>query len=202
MSLTDGALCGIVLAAGGANRFGAPKQLASLGDDFLLERPLSVLAASPVDERIVVLGADADRILGEVDLMGATPVLCPDWESGQSRSLAAGLRAADDAEAAVLLLGDQPFVSVAAVERVLAERREGTVAIRATYGGDPGHPVVLERELFAEAMALDGDAGARTLLRGRTEGQVRVVACDDVGSGIDVDTVEALAAAERMLEEG
>lgn len=186
-----------MLAAGGASRFGAPKQLAPLRGRPLLEHSLATLAAAPVDRRLVVLGAEADRILEQVDLQGAEPVVCADWERGQARSLAAGIAAAGDTDAALILLGDQPLVSPAAVSRVISARDGDALAVRATYDGDPGHPVLLERGLFADAMALEGDAGARALF-GDHAGAVLEVPCEDLGSAVDVDTVEAL----RELESG
>jgi molybdenum cofactor cytidylyltransferase len=192
-----GPVAGIVLAAGGANRFGGAKQLAPLRGRPLLEHSLATLAATPLDRRLVVLGAEADRVREEVDLQGAEPVLCEDWAQGQARSLAAGLVAAGDAAAALIFLGDQPLVSPGAAERVLAARDGDAVAVRATYHGEPGHPVLLERELFAAALALEGDAGARALFNGR-EDAVLEVPCEDLGSAVDVDTVEVL----RKLEEG
>ena len=165
----------------------------------MLQHSLGILAGSPVRRRIVVLGAEAERVLAEVDLLGAEHVVCEDWECGQARSLAAGLAAAGQAEAALILLGDQPLVSVAAVERVLAARRPGAVAVRATYGAVPGHPVVLEAALFADAIALEGDAGARVLFEGPGS-EVLEVPCEDVASGLDVDTVDALREVERVLE--
>jgi molybdenum cofactor cytidylyltransferase len=190
-------VAGIVLAAGGASRFGGAKQLAPLRGRPLLEHSLATLAAAPVDRRLVVLGAEADRVREEVDLQGAEPVVCADWAQGQARSLAAGLVAAGDAAAALIFLGDQPLVSPGAAERVLAARDGDAVAVRATYQGEPGHPVLLERELFAAALALEGDAGARALFNGR-EDAVLEVPCEDLGSAVDVDTVDAL----RKLEEG
>jgi CTP:molybdopterin cytidylyltransferase MocA len=199
--LTDprkpGSVAGIVLAAGGASRFGRAKQLAPFRGRFLLEYPLATLAAAPVDRRIVVLGAEAERILEQVDLQGAEPVVCADWAEGQARSLAAGIAAAGDAGAALIMLGDQPGVSPAAAERVLGARDGEALAVRATYDGDPGHPVLIERELFPAALALKGDTGARALFAGREAALVEVP-CDDLGSAADVDTVEAL----RKLEGG
>lgn len=192
-----GWVAGIVLAAGGASRFGGAKQLAPLLGRPLLEHSLATLAAARVDRRFVVLGAEAVRIREEVDLHGAEPVVCADWAQGQARSLAAGIAAAGDAGAAMIILGDQPLVSPAAIERVIAARDGGALAVRATYEGKSGHPVLLERELFGEALALEGDAGARALFSGRGDA-VLEVPCEDLGSAVDVDTIEAL----RELEGG
>jgi molybdenum cofactor cytidylyltransferase len=181
-------IAALVLAAGAGTRFGAPKQLAELDGRPLLEHALSAVADAPVDETVVVLGSAAEDVLGEVDLHGARPVVCDRWEEGMSASLATGLAALDGAEAVVVCLGDQPRVSSDAITRVI-EARNGAPATRATYRGEPGHPVVLEAELLEPLREVTGDRGARNLLR---RVGAREVPCDDLGGGEDVDTVEEL----------
>jgi molybdenum cofactor cytidylyltransferase len=184
---------GVVLAAGAGSRFGGGKQLAELGGRPLLEWALAALAAAPVDERVLVLGCGARSIAEEVDLHGARVVVCERWQEGQAASLASGLSAlaGAGAEAAVMTLGDQPHLSPQAIERVLAARGDGAAAVRATYAGEPGHPVLLERELFEPLRDVTGDHGARNLL---LRVKTRAVPCDDLGGGADVDTVEELEA--------
>jgi len=179
----------LVLAAGAGRRYGGPKQLAELDGRPLLEHALEAAAAASVDRRLVVLGAGAADILARVPLHGAEPVLCPDWEHGQAASLRAGLRALEGVDAIVVVLGDQPLLSPGAITRVLAERGPGAEAVRATYAGEAGHPVVLERSLFPRLLALRGDAGARDVLR---EVVVREVPCDGLGRPDDVDTPQQL----------
>jgi len=180
-----------VLAAGAGRRFGEPKQLASLDARPLLEHALAAMsAAATVGRTVVVLGSDAERILAAVSMHGASAVICEDWEEGQAASLRAGVAAlAELADAIVVTLGDQPAIDARAIDRVVNARGGSAVALRATYGGRPGHPVVLERELFARAAALRGDQGARSLLAAVTVG---LVACDGLGSDSDVDTIEQL----------
>ena len=146
-------------------------------------------AVSQLDRVVVVLGAYADEILERVPLHGAEPVVCAEWRAGQSASLRAGLEALAGCDAAVVVLGDQPRVTREAVERVVAARSDGAApAVRATYGGVPGHPVLLERALFRRVAELRGDEGARGLLHG-----ARHVPCDGLGSPLDVDTPADLA---------
>lgn len=180
---------GLVLAAGAGRRFGAAKQLAELDGRPLLEHALSAMAAAPLGRLVVVLGAGAEEIQARVDLHGAEPVVCADWRDGQAASLRAGIAALADAAAVAITLGDQPRISPHAVTRVLAARDGEASALRATYGGVPGHPVVLERSLFHSIEALSGDAGARSLLAGL---EVRAVACDGLGRPDDVDTPDQL----------
>jgi CTP:molybdopterin cytidylyltransferase MocA len=193
---------GLVLAAGAATRFGAPKQLAYLDGVPLLEHALRTMTAAPVGRVVVVLGSGADEIARAVDLYGAEPLVCARWDEGQSASLACGLAELADCDAVVVTLGDQPRVSPDAIRRVIAARASsvepdgsrdagGAAAVRATYGGNPGHPVLLERELFGQLRNVTGDKGARNLL---LSVQVRDVPCDDLGGGEDVDTPAELDA--------
>jgi CTP:molybdopterin cytidylyltransferase MocA len=182
---------GIVLAAGQASRFGTTKQLALLEGRPLLEHALRAITVAPVGHVIVVLGAGAEDVIAGVDLHGAEPCLCPRWQEGQAASLACGLAELSDTEAVVVILGDQPRISPDAIRRVISARGEGALAVRATYGGDPGHPVLLERRLFGRMRNVTGDHGARNLLMSVP---VREVACEDLGGGEDVDTPAELDA--------
>ena len=182
-------IAGLVLAAGAGERFGGRKQLAELDGRPLLEHVLAAMAAAGLDRVVVVLGAHADEVLDAVDLHGAEPVVCDGWDEGIGASLRAGAAALSDAEAIVVALGDQPHLSPEAVRRVVAARGGGAHAVRATYGGVPGHPVLIERALFPRLGAVAGDRGAGAFL---DDAPVREVACDGLGSASDVDTQAAL----------
>jgi molybdenum cofactor cytidylyltransferase len=181
---------GLVLAAGAATRFGRAKQLAELDGVPMLEHSLRTITAAPVGRVVVVLGSSADEIARGVDLHGADPIVCARWEEGQSASLACGLAELAECEAVVVTLGDQPRVSPDAIRRVIAARN-GALAVRATYHGHPGHPVLLERALFEALRDVSGDKGARNLLMSVP---VLDIPCDDLGGGEDVDTPAELDA--------
>jgi CTP:molybdopterin cytidylyltransferase MocA len=182
---------GLVLAAGKGARFGGRKQLAPLQGRPLLEHALHTMSAAPVGRVVVVLGAGAEHVLAGVDLHGAEPVVCERWDEGQSASLACGLAALADCEAVVVTLGDQPNLSPDAIARVIAGRGGEAVAVRASYRGEPGHPVVLEQQLFERLRDVSGDHGARNLL---LQVRTRDIPCDDLGSADDVDTPAQLHA--------
>ncbi|HEY2601631.1 MAG TPA: nucleotidyltransferase family protein [Thermoleophilaceae bacterium] len=176
---------GVVLAAGDGSRFGGAKQLAELDGRPLLEHVLAAVAAVPAVEKFVlVLGARADEIRAQVDAHGAEVVVCERWEEGQAESLKTGLAAIDDMEAALILLGDQPGITPAAIEAVLT-LFDGSRPLRAVYDGRPGHPVLMPRALMRKALELEGDAGARELLE---EAGVRRVEVGHLCEPIDVDT--------------
>jgi CTP:molybdopterin cytidylyltransferase MocA len=108
----------------------------------------------------------------------APTVHCPDWELGPGASLRCGLRAlAPETDAAVVVLGDGPDLSPAAIDRVLEVWQEsGAEVVAATYGGNRGHPVLLTRSVWERIP----DDGARSL-------PALLVPCDDLGPPGDVD---------------
>jgi CTP:molybdopterin cytidylyltransferase MocA len=158
----------VVLAAGAASRFGAPKQR------LLLPRVLERVRGSSVDDVLVVAGAHAL----ETD---ARVVQCDDWERGPGASLRCGLAAlGPEVEAAVVVLADGPNLAPPAVDRVIATWREsGAEVVAASYGGDRGHPVLLARPAWNAVP----DEGARAL-------EPLLVPCDDLGSPGDVDSAD------------
>jgi CTP:molybdopterin cytidylyltransferase MocA len=157
---------GIVLAAGEGKRFGGVKQVAKLDGRPLLEHAIRAMLDVPsISPVVVVLGAHAHEIRAQVDFSGTDVVVCERWADGQSASLQAGVAALGDVEAAVITLGDQPFITPQVIAGVL-DHRGRHLAVRATYDGVPGHPVLMERRLLDHVGELEGDAGARTLLGG------------------------------------
>jgi CTP:molybdopterin cytidylyltransferase MocA len=187
----------IVLAAGGGSRFGGGKLLAKLGGRPIIEAVLDNLREAPIDEIIAVVGADAERLREVCERYGVRTVANEGWERGQSTSVLAGLRASGG-RAAVVLLGDQPFVGAEAVARLVAAFAEGAKVAVATYGGKRRNPVLFSREIWPLLEAeLAGDEGARTVLRRHPELVVEVP-CEGVGDAVDVDTREDLRRLEEM----
>jgi CTP:molybdopterin cytidylyltransferase MocA len=137
---------------------------------------------------VVVLGAHADEVLEGVDLMRAEPVVCADWETGQAASLRCGLGAlAQEAavDKVIVTLGDAPLVT----SELVAMFVDQPARSRAVFHGRPGHPVVLGADEIDALMSLEGDRGARDLLRGGP-----VMEAGHICSGRDVDTPEDLEA--------
>ncbi len=189
----------IVLAAGGGSRFGGGKLLARLGGRPIIESVLDNLLDAPVDEVIVVVGADAKRMREVCERHGVRTVDNEEWERGQSTSVLAGLRACGaETQAALVLLGDQPLVGAGAVDRLVAAFAEGAKVAVATYGGKRRNPVLFSREVWPLLEAeLAGDEGARSVLKRHPE-LVAEVPCEGVGDPTDVDTREDLRRLEEM----
>ncbi len=163
----------VLLAAGGSNRLGRPKQLVDWGGRPLLSHVIAEVAAWPAEQLVVVIGASADEILGEVDFGPAEVVVNPEWEEGMASSLRAGLDVVSRTarlEAAFVALGDQPAVDSAVPERLLgAYRVSRSQAMVPKYRYARGNPVLVDRRLWPRLMSLTGDEGARRLFKAHPE---------------------------------
>jgi molybdenum cofactor cytidylyltransferase len=188
-------IAGVVLAAGRSSRLGRPKQLLPLAGVPILGHVLSNAAASALDEVVLVLGHEAAAIAAAVGVRGPRIVVNPDHAAGQSSSLRVGLAAvAPDAEAVVFLLGDQPGVAPATIDAVIAGyRATGGPIVVPAYGGRWGNPILFARPLFPELAGVEGDEGARGVVRAHAAEAVVVAAGEGPPPG-DVDTEEDYAA--------
>jgi molybdenum cofactor cytidylyltransferase len=169
----------IILAAGSSSRLGQPKQLLTLDGRPVLQHALDAAAEAGLDEIVVVLGHRAPEIEGAVSLpTGARVVFNADYAAGQSTSLRAGIGAlASDTDAAIVLLGDQPGITSAAIRVVAAAHASTRAAIvRAAYSGEPSHPVLFAREMWPTLLRASGDRGARDVIAATSE-RVDVVEC-------------------------
>jgi CTP:molybdopterin cytidylyltransferase MocA len=175
----------VLLAAGSGRRFGGPKALADTGDGPWVLRALATLAG--LSERIVVIGAAADRVAALLpgDVTTATN---PDHAGGMGSSLRVGLGAlGPDVDAVVVMLVDLPDVPAAAIRRVVeaAGTYPNSALARATYHGTPGHPVLIGADHIPGVLgAATGDRGARDYLATHP---VLAVECGDLAGGMDVD---------------
>ena len=178
----------VVLAAGAGSRFDGPthKLLARVGGRRLVDRAVAVAVDASIGPVVVVRGA-ADFELPDDLAAVVTVVDHPGWRDGQATSLQAGLRAARElgAEAVVVGLADQPFVTAAAWRAVAAA---GAPIAVATYEGRRGNPVRLHADVW-DLVPTTGDEGARALVRVRPD-LVEPVPC--AGSAADIDTREDL----------
>jgi molybdenum cofactor cytidylyltransferase len=194
----------VILAAGTSTRMGTVKQLLRLDDRPLLQHVMDNVRASAVTEIIVVLGCAADAIRREIDAQNVRMVINESYQQGMGTSLKAGLSAVNpQAEAAIVVLADQPFVRPATLDRLITEHHERKAQIVIpTYRGFRGNPVLLDRSVFPEIMTLNGDMGCRAIFGNHLEGIVKVPV-DDVGTLLDIDRpsdFEALRQAGNRVE--
>lgn len=167
-----------------------PKALARTPDgSSWLHRATAALFDGGCDDVIVVLGAMAEAAIHLVP-GDARIVIARRWGEGQSASLLEGLEAcaSSDGVAVVVTLVDLPDLDAGGVGRILEGAGAGSLR-RASYGGLPGHPVLIGRDHWAAvADGLLGDVGAARYL---AEHDARWVDCSDLGGGMDVDESSA-----------
>ena len=189
---------GLLLAAGAGRRMGGPKALLrdAAGVPFL-DRAVGTLFDGGCDAVTVVVGAgasDARVVLAEAgwaDDPAVRVVVAEDWDEGMGASLRAGLRSLNhaDGDAVLVTLVDLPDVGAEVVRRVVETVSGPATLTRATYAGEPGHPVLIGRDHWAGvAESARGDSGARAYLAAVPPDQVLSCECSDLATGRDLDS--------------
>jgi molybdenum cofactor cytidylyltransferase len=189
--MSERRVAGIVLAAGAATRMGQPKQLLDWGGVPLVRAVAQAALAAGLEELLVVTGRAGEEVERALADLPARCVYNPEYAQGQGTSLRAGVAAlSPEADAALILLGDQPFVTPAIVAAIVAAWDGDHRAIVAPrYRGVRGNPVLFARLLFAELLGITGDQGARAILAARA-GSIQHVDFDDDRPLADIDTIE------------
>jgi molybdenum cofactor cytidylyltransferase len=148
-----------------------PKQLLPWRGTTLLEWVVRQVETSPLDEVLIVVGHQSEEIQRRVSLGRSGFVETSDFGEGCSASIRNGLRAVSSrAEAAVLILGDQPEIQTDAIRAVIEGwQRLSSPVVRISYRGQSGHPVLVSRTIFPEIEVLRGDKGVWKLLEAHPE---------------------------------
>jgi molybdenum cofactor cytidylyltransferase len=159
----------VILAAGGSTRLGQPKQLVAYRGRSLLRHAAEVATGTLCRPIVVVLGAHAAEIEAEVRDLPVRVTENPHWTRGLATSLRRGVEILEAAEeeigAVVIMLCDQPLVSVPAIDGLVqAYRSGGKPIIASAYDGILGVPALFDRRLFPELLALEGEEGARRII--------------------------------------
>jgi len=192
---TGPALEAVVLAAGSGRRFGGGKLLAAWDAGVLLEGALAAAFAAPVRSVTVVIGADADAVAAAALAFDprAIVVHAPDHAEGMGASLRTGIASLPgDADGVFVFLGDMPRVPAEVLPRMAQALIDGALAAAPIYQGRRGNPVLLDRTLFPQLLALTGDAGARGVLQNLGD-RLALVESPDDGVLFDVDEPGDLA---------
>ncbi len=185
----------MILAAGASRRLGRPKQMERLGPETLLERAVRVAGEARQGTVYVVVNATDAPVLGEARRLGCEVVLNHEAEEGIAASIRAGLRAIGDDPTSVLVMTcDQPAVSPEHL-RALAEGAEGDEVVASAYAGRRGVPACFPWRVVGVLLGLQGDVGARDLLRGAR-------AIDLPNGELDLDTEEELDRARGLFVAG
>ena len=162
------------MAAGGSSRLGKPKQLLQFKGKSLLRHAAKSMVVSMCDPVVVVLGAESERSAAEVEGLQVVACINENWPSGMSSSIGVGLakliEIAPEIDAVLISLCDQPFVTSEILNRFCKKYAATDAAIiAAEYDGVTGVPALFSRELFGELSLLQGDKGARDVIRSRED---------------------------------
>lgn len=182
-------IAALVLAAGRSERMQYPKTLLIFGKETVVDRVIRVCAEGGCEPVIVVLGSEEERIRVNASLGGARIVSHPDFARGRTSSIQAGLHALpEDAAAFLLFPVDHALVESATIAALLAAYREsGRPIVIPTSAGHRGHPILCDRTVAEELLALAPDAPAHEVVK-RDPGRVHDVAVEDEEVLRDLDT--------------
>ena len=182
-------IAALLLCGGAARRFGADKLLA--GTEPIAARAARNLIAA-TGRALAVIPLGRPRLRAVLEAAGCEVLETDRTESGMGASIAAGVEATDRADGWIVALGDMPAIRAETIGRV-RQALEAGAAIAAPWDGRErrGHPVGFAAALRAELLALNEDIGAREIIR-RHADAVRLVATDDAGIFVDIDTPEQL----------
>lgn len=162
-------ISGILLAAGESKRMGKPKLLLNLGESNIINTTIEKFLKSEIFELIIVLGHEAQKI--ECSSSGQDKrikfVTNENYREGMSTSIKCGvLTASKESEAFLIALGDQPLISPKIINRLMEKyqsSRAGIVTVM--HQSLRGHPVIISKKYVQEILSLNGDIGARDLLK-------------------------------------
>jgi len=159
----------IILAAGQSSRLGTPKQLLKYQNKTLLQHAIDTAKQSKLRSIVVILGSNANNILKETDTSGIHVVINDDWETGMASTIRCGIQSLQeldpDANAAVLMVCDQPYVTTDLLNSLIETQKETSKAIIVSqYGDTIGTPALFQKQFFEKLIALEGDSGAKKII--------------------------------------
>lgn len=190
----------LVLAAGHARRFGADKRCARVdGERSLLEVTLARLGTAQLPVTVCLSSRTSDDALADLLVQRHVRVLrCERAEEGMGSTLAEAVAARAGSSAWLVALGDMPCVALGTIRELLRRRRPGAIVLPVDADGRRGHPVLFDRDFFAELCRLSGERGGASLLE-RHAAHCIEVPVDDPGIHLDADTPAALEALRAQL---
>ena len=182
----------IILAAGRSARLGSPKQLLSYRGKTLLQHSIDTALQSRASPVMVILGSGKETIETVLDQTQIFILENNNWESGMASSISCGINnlitIAPDSEAVILMVCDQPYVSATLLNEVINKHLEsGQAIIASSYENTLGTPALFHKSLFSELSALEGESGAKSLIKKYSQ-QTGFVSFAQ--GSIDIDTRE------------
>ncbi len=180
---------------------GRNKLLLKLGGMTVLDRVLSSIEASGVEEVFVVLGHRPEDLRPLLESHVAEGILNPDYEEGMTSSFKAGLSRVSF-DAAFLCLGDQAVLDPALMDRMIdaMEAHPEALIVSPVHEGGQGHPVLFRKALFPEIMNLGRGKTLKDVVEGHEDHHLRVEG--DIWCTLDMDTPEDYERIKERLGAG
>ncbi len=185
-------MIGILLAAGFSRRFGAEdKLLQPLPDGRLISVASAENLIQAIPTCVAVLRAE-NKVLAEILISrGFKLVFCDESKPEMADSLATAIRFstgfAEADDGFVIALADMPYIQTATISAVAERLGEGATILIPTYQDQRGHPVGFDAKFRKELESLQGDEGARSIIK-RYSDEVALLVCEDAGILADIDT--------------
>lgn len=179
----------IVLAAGGSVRMGQPKQLLPIGDRPMVRWVVEAACEAELAQVVVVVGAHADAVQQALANLPVDVVVNEAWAEGLSTSMRVGLAALRPGiQAVLMILADQPALTSGLLKTLVARyRATGAPIVAPFFRGRRGNPILFDRALFGELLAVEGDQGGRAIVARHQQEMVRLEV-DDPAVLTDIDT--------------
>ena len=181
----------LIIAAGASRRLGQPKQLLPYNNTFLLNHVIQICESSDVGDIFVILGANREGI--QERLSADIPIFYNEkWKEGMGTSIAIGIQniIGKGYDGAIISVGDQPFFTKELLTTIVKTRQTSNAPIVVSkYKKGMGPPVFFEQSLFVELSKLEGDIGAKPVIKKYFDN----IAMIDFEKGhIDIDTPDDL----------
>ncbi|GAB3689880.1 hypothetical protein GCM10027592_06740 [Spirosoma flavus] len=192
----------LVLAAGSSSRLGGqPKQLLTYQGKTLIRRIVDEALSLETGPVIVVLGANREQLLPELNQLPIAIVENSNWNEGLASSLRIGLSEVDEktTDAFLIVLTDQPYVTADLLRQIITTYQQSGKGIVATKYGEAKHlgvPALFSIRYKAEFLQLSGDVGARKLIQNHLQDCAYVVF---PLASVDLDTLDDVAKWNRAL---
>ena len=190
-------IAAVVLAAGRSSRFkDGNKLVATINGTPLVHRVLTAVAASLVKDIVLVVAPEAHGVIEAAGTGRWRTIINDQTENGLASSLRAGIAALPETtDGALVVLADMPGVQADLIARLIAAftaEAGGVIVYPADDTGRQGHPVLWPNRLFPELLALEGDAGGKTLLQ-KHKAISRAFPVSGADAFLDIDTQADLA---------
>lgn len=181
----------IILAAGASERLGEPKQLLKFEGKTFLRRAAETALASACRPVVVVLGANAENLANEIADLPLEIVINEKWRDGMSASIRAGmekyLELEAQANAVVLMLCDQPLISAEIINQLIeVQQQTRKIIVASEYNNSFGVPALFTRAAFGELLNLQGEAGAKAVIKKHAASNIASVLISE--AAFDIDT--------------